>query len=96
MSEDNIITVLATVDADHSQAPGSESRWHATCIGPHKAFKAMFAMGATVDAAREALAEVIWAAAQSVPAAAGTTAIRVLAITRKTFPVAALDATEAP
>lgn len=92
MSEQKSFVVMATADADQSVAPGSPYRWVAAVDTP-KSLSGLFAWGDTLQQAREALAATTWKAAtgMSPHVADRYDSVLVFTLTRKTFPVTALD-----
>ena len=92
MDESKVLHVPAYVDI----AEADKSQWVARVLLPAGSpLAGLFAFGADFRAAREALAGVVWKAvvggAEGL-SAEGVEAVRILATTRKTFPVAALAA----
>ena len=94
MPEVAVIEVMASVDRS---APGSDTDpgWVATVAAPPP-LNGVFAYGATFAEAREALAGVVWEAVKVGGALnvelGDVEAVRVFAISRKTFPIDALKA----
>ena len=85
MEETGVLLVTAYVDI----AEADKSQWIARCSDPAGSpFAGLFALGADFRAARKALAATVWAAVSggSTPIKpADVQAVRVLALTRKTF-----------
>ena len=85
MEESSVLTVQAYVDV----ADPSKTEWVARVMAPSGSpFAGVFAFGPNFAAARQALAGVVWTAlkggAEGVKAE-GVDAVRILALTRKTF-----------
>lgn len=91
MQESGVLLVTAYVDI----AEADKSQWIARCSDPvGSPFSGLFALGANFGAARQALAATVWAAVNGGSTAVKpdqVTAVRVLAMTRKTFSTEELD-----
>ncbi len=89
-----VMSVVAVADR-----PDRDKQWYAEITDPASPFVGLFAWGRTVGAAREGLAQNIWAALVSEaddyrPAGLDATvisAVRILITTRKTFSAASLS-----
>jgi hypothetical protein len=90
VEESSVLTVQAYVDV----ADPSKTEWVARVMAPAGApFAGLFAFGPNFADARQALAGVVWTAVKSGAEgikAEGVDAVRVLALTRKTFATADL------
>jgi hypothetical protein len=89
-----VIVVPALVDLDFTVAPDNDGRrpWTATTADHvDAAFRGLTATGPTFAEARKHLAELVALAAKNTPPFAELDAVRVLALTRKTFPLSELN-----
>lgn len=89
VDEKKVLNVPAYVDI----AEADKSQWVARVLPSGSPLDGLFAFGADFRAARQALAAVVWNAVVGGAAgisAEGVEAVRILATTRKTFPVAEL------
>lgn len=87
-----VLIVTADADADQTMPAGSPERWLITTVSPAP-LAGIFATGDTFADARANLAEIVLLAAQTALSdhANDIDAVRIHAVTRKTFPVAQLN-----
>ena len=92
MVHEGAVIVPATADV----VTADKTQWVAKAAVPQgQPLAGLFGFGDTFPAARKALAEVVWAAVKGGAAGidpAEVKAVRIFATTRKSFPVAELDA----